>query len=77
MKKRWYVNMYGAIIGDIVGSYYEVLEIQNKNRSYEDRMKIMDRNVPLFNENCSCTDDSILTTAIADAILNGESYEKS
>ena len=39
-------------------------------------MKIMDRNVPLFNENCSCTDDSILTTAIADAILNGESYEK-
>ena len=39
--------MYGAIIGDIVGSYYEVLEIQNKNRSYEDRMKIMDRNVPL------------------------------
>lgn len=68
--------MYGAIIGDIVGSYYEVLEIKNKNRSYEDRMKIMDRNVPLFNENCSCTDDSILTTAIADAILNGESYEK-
>ena len=68
--------MYGAIIGDIVGSYYEVLEIKNKNRSYEERMKIMDRNVPLFNENCSCTDDSILTTAIADAILNGESYEK-
>ena len=68
--------MYGAIIGDIVGSYYEVLEIKNKNRSYEDRIKIMDRNVPLFNENCSCTDDSILTTAIADAILNGESYEK-
>ena len=68
--------MYGAIIGDIVGSYYEVLEIKNKNRSYEDRMKIMDRNVPLFNEKCSCTDDSILTTAIADAILNGESYEK-
>lgn len=61
--------MYGAIIGDIVGSYYEVLEIKNKNRSYEDRIKIMDRNVPLFNENCSCTDDSILTTAIADAIL--------
>lgn len=68
--------MYGAIIGDIVGSYYEVLEIKNKNRSYEDRIKIMDRNVHLFNENCSCTDDSILTTAIADAILNGESYEK-
>lgn len=68
--------MYGAIIGDIVGSYYEVLEIKNKNRSYEDRMKIMDRNVPLFNEKCSCTDDSILTTAIANAILNGESYEK-
>ena len=68
--------MYGAIIGDIVGSYYEVLEIKNKNRSYEDRIKIMDRNVPLFNEICSCTDDSILTTAIADAILNGESYEK-
>jgi len=36
--------MLGAIIGDIAGSYYEVLEIQEKknnkkNRSYEERIK--------------------------------------
>ena len=67
--------MYGAIIGDIAGSYYEVLEVQNKKRTYEERIKIMDKNISLFNDNCSCTDDSILTTAIADAIINNVDYE--
>lgn len=72
--------MYGAIIGDVAGSYYEVLEIlEHKNkkiRTYEERIKIMDNNIPLFNDKCSCTDDSILTVAIADAILNNASYEE-
>lgn len=67
--------MYGAIIGDVAGSYYEVVEIKNKNRTYEERIKIMDRNTILFNDKCSCTDDSILTVAIADAILNNLPYE--
>lgn len=73
--------MLGAIIGDVVGSYYEVLETQHFKkehtpRSYEERIKIMDPSTELFTENCSCTDDSILTCAIADAILdkNSSSY---
>lgn len=72
--------MYGAIIGDIIGSYYEVLEIEHqkkyhKIRPYDERMKIMTNE--LFNENSSYTDDTVLTIAIADAIINGNcQYEK-
>ena len=72
--------MYGAIIGDVSGSYLEILEItelRNKSqRSYEERIKILDKEVPLFDNNCSCTDDSILTVAIADAIINNRDYEE-
>ena len=73
--------MLGAIIGDIVGSYYEVLEIEEKknnkrNRSYEERIKILDKETPLFTKMASVTDDSILTCAIYDAIKNGNNYEK-
>ncbi|MCI9433877.1 MAG: ADP-ribosylglycohydrolase [Bacilli bacterium] len=72
--------MLGAIIGDVAGSYYEVLEINHhkenhKPRSYQERIKIMDANAPLFGENSSVTDDSILTCAIADAIMSNASYE--
>lgn len=74
--------MLGAIIGDIAGSYPEALEIKHFRKaktptSYEERIKIMDKNVPLFTEKSSCTDDSILTCAIADAVLRGShDYEK-
>ncbi len=74
--------MLGAIIGDVAGSYIEVLEIRDRNndaghRSYDERIKILDKDVPLFDERCSCTDDSILTMAIYDAIVNGDmNYEK-
>lgn len=73
--------MLGAIIGDIAGSYYEVLEVlelkTNKvNRSYEERIKILDENTPLFTNNLSVTDDSILTCAIYDAVINDRDYEK-
>jgi len=74
--------MLGAIIGDIAGSFYEVLEIEErkkykKNRSYEERIKILDKNVPLFTDESSATDDTILTCAIYDAIINGYcDYEK-
>lgn len=66
--------MLGAIIGDIVGSTYEVLEIKalqespSKKRSYEDRIQILSSKTPLFNKNSSYTDDSILTISIASAI---------
>ena len=71
--------MLGAIIGDISGSSYEVQEILAKKngikRSFEERIKILDEQVPLFNNDSSCTDDSVLTCAIADAILNNGDYE--
>jgi len=72
--------MLGAIIGDVAGSYYEVLEIEHfkktkQPRLYHDRIKIMDNNVPLFGDNCSCTDDSILTYAIYKAIKENLTYE--
>lgn len=72
--------MYGAIIGDIAGSTYEVKEvsyIKNKEKvPYEERIKILDKRIPLFLENSSITDDTVLTCAIADAILNDQNYEK-
>ena len=56
--------MLGAIIGDIAGSYLEVLEVNSLKekgiRSYEERIKILNNDTPLFNKNCSVTDDSIL-----------------
>ena len=73
--------MLGAIIGDVAGSYYEVLEVQEvkqkRKRSYEERIKILDKKTPLFQENSSCTDDSFLTYSIYDAIKNNDqNYEK-
>lgn len=73
--------MLGAIIGDVAGSYYEVLEVnyykQHKtNRPYEERIKILDKNTPLFTDESSYTDDTVLTCAILDAINNDCDYEK-
>lgn len=74
--------MFGAIIGDIAGSYYEVEEVNywkkyKRPRPYGDKVKILDDRVALFDENSSCTDDSVLTCAIYDAIKNGNcQYEK-
>lgn len=48
--------MYGAFIGDIVGSKYEF-----------DNIKIKD--FPLFSDGCDYTDDTIMTAAVAKAIL--------
>lgn len=48
--------MYGAMIGDIVGSKYEFHNIKTKE-------------FPLFSEGCDYTDDSIMTAAVAKAIL--------
>ena len=56
--------MLGAIIGDIVGSKYEF----NNTFDYDFEM---------FGEGCDFTDDTICTVAVADAILNGRSYQES
>ena len=50
--------MLGAIVGDIVGSVYEWDNIKTKN-------------FPLFREDCFFTDDTVMTCAIAEAIMNG------
>lgn len=48
--------MYGAIIGDIVGSKYEFGGIKTKE-------------FPLFSEGCTFTDDTVMTVAVASALL--------
>ena len=53
--------MIGAIAGDIIGSVYEGFPIKTKD-------------FPLFDPRCRFTDDSVLTLAIAKAILDGSSY---
>lgn len=59
--------MWGAIIGDLAGSIYE----------YEQTKKITEINVEkLIEKNSFFSDDTILTIAILDAILNGKNYEK-
>jgi ADP-ribosyl-[dinitrogen reductase] hydrolase len=53
----------GAIIGDIIGSVYEWNNIKTTD-------------FPLFSPNCKFTDDSVLTFATMDAILNQSGYAK-
>lgn len=53
--------MLGAIAGDVIGSVYE---FQGK--------KILD--FPLFVEESTFTDDSVLTIAVADCLLTGSPY---
>ncbi len=50
--------MLGAIVGDIVGSVYEWNNIKTKD-------------FPLFREDCFFTDDTVMTCAVAEAIMNG------
>lgn len=54
--------MLGAIIGDIVGSRFE---FNNTNRT----------NFELFHKDCSFTDDTICTVAIADALIRKIPYK--
>ena len=55
--------MYGAILGDIIGSPYE-FDQGNKTKDF-----------PLFTDLSMFTDDSIMTLAVAESLL--ESLEKS
>ncbi len=74
--------MYGAIIGDMAGEYLEVLEVnalknnKEKRRSFEERCEILDENIPLINESATYTDDTVLTIAIADALITGKDFDK-
>jgi len=53
--------MLGAIVGDIVGSIYE----WNNHRS---------KDFLLFGEKCTFTDDTVLTVAVADCLMNDGNY---
>jgi len=53
--------MIGAIAGDIIGSVYE-------------RQPIKTKDFPLFDDRCRFTDDTVLTVAVADAVLKNGSY---
>ncbi len=52
--------MFGAIAGDIVGSYYEFRPIRSKAFA------------PLFHPQAKITDDTICTLAVADSLLNSK-----
>ncbi len=53
--------MLGAIAGDIIGSVYKFNNIKTKN-------------FPLFDEKCTFTDDTVLTVAVAEVILNADTF---
>ena len=53
--------MLGAIAGDIIGSVFEAIPIKTTF-------------FPLFHDDCRFTDDTVLTVALAESILEGEPY---
>ena len=55
--------MIGAIIGDIAGSRFEF----DNHRSTD---------FDLFGRGCSYTDDTVMTVAVADAIMHGTSFKE-
>ena len=54
-------GIIGAVIGDIVGSTYEF-------------RKTVDKEYELYQEKCTYTDDTVLTVAIADALLHNRDF---
>lgn len=52
--------MLGAVIGDVIGSVYEAPGLKHTD-------------FPLFDDRCTFTDDTVLTVAVADSILNSTS----
>lgn len=58
--------MIGAILGDIIGSRFEFSKVRNKSEDFE-----------LFTDKCEFTDDTVLTIATMDSILNDIPFDKS
>lgn len=54
--------MLGAIIGDIAGSYYEWNSFKTENTD----------EIPIFHPESHFTDDSVLTIAVSDALLDAQ-----
>ncbi len=53
--------MLGAIVGDVIGSVHEVARTKTKD-------------FPLFTEGSRFTDDTVMTAAVADRLLNSRGY---
>ena len=56
-------TILGAIAGDVIGSIYEMKEIDSFDFDF-------------YDEHCRFTDDTILTVAVADCILHQKDYAK-
>ncbi len=54
-------TILGAIAGDVIGSVYEVHNVRSTD-------------FPLFTDGSDFTDDTVLTVAVADAILNNKGF---
>ena len=54
--------MYGAILGDIIGSPYE-FDRSPKTKTF-----------PLFSQECTYTDDTVMTFAVCDAFLEADPH---
>ena len=71
--------MLGAIIGDLAGTKYEYQEfLDSKNGiiNVDRRRKIFNPNTELLTEESFISDDSLLTIAIAEAIIYNRDYEE-
>ncbi len=55
--------MLGAIIGDVIGSRFEMINYAG-NKTLDNYLSF-----PLFDEKCKATDDSVLTCAVAHALM--------
>jgi len=53
--------MLGAISGDVLGSVYEFDPIKSKD-------------FELLGADCFFTDDTVMTIAVADSLMNGRDY---
>lgn len=70
--------MLGAIIGDLAGSIDEYSEFKDSLNKRVDLKRRLERlhKQELIDDNSFYSDDTILTIAILDAVLNNQSYEK-
>ena len=71
--------MLGAIIGDLVGTryeYQEFLDSRNGIINVDRRKRILDSNTELLTDESFISDDSLLTIAIAEAIIYNRDYKE-
>ena len=66
--------MLGAIIGDLAGSLYEYDEFKSEKKNLDRRLEVLSKD-NLIEKDSFYSDDTILTIAVLDAILNGKDYE--